>query len=287
MFVRTADRRLHTRPLSFAGRTLTLTWDDEAATPFLDLLFTDLEREEAEPAGDLRLERMMGTSYRLADGDSCLHSGPLDVTMAAQLYDAVIFRLLAEQAGGLALHAGAVIRHGRLVLLPGQSGSGKSTLTAWLCGQGSGYLTDELVFFPADKAHLLAFTRPLCIKHGAAGVIRGLLPEGRTPPLEDTQGLILPHRHLNSAFTPLWAAPALILFPAYAPDACLQVEPLSPARASGLLMGCNVNGRNLAGHGFPQVARIARAAPARRLVYSGFDGLLDVLDDLLSTLPCP
>ena len=70
MSVRAADRRLHTRPLSFAGRTLTLTWDDEAATPFLDLLFTDLEREEAEPAGDLRLERMMGTSYRLADGDS-------------------------------------------------------------------------------------------------------------------------------------------------------------------------------------------------------------------------
>ena len=66
----------------------------------------------------------------------------------------------------------------------------------------------------------------------------------------------------------------------------VQAE-LAGARASALLMTCNVNGRNLDGHGFPLVARIARTVPAIRLVYSSFHGLGELLDQLLATLPRP
>ena len=52
-------------------------------------------------------------------------------------------------------------------------------------------------------------------------------------------------------------------------------------------MTCNVNGRNLDGHGFPLVARIARTVPAVRVVYSSFHGLGELLDQLLATLPRP
>ena len=280
---------MHKRLLSFAGRSVAISWDDEAAGGFLDLLFADLSTAaEAEPAGALRLLRAEGDSYRLGDGDTLLHRGPLDVTMAAQLFDAVIFRLLAGQDGGLALHAGAVVRDGRVLLLPGQSGSGKSTLTAWLTSRGCGYLTDELVLLPArGELQTLACTRPLCIKHGAAPIVKGLLPPGQEAALEDDQGLILPHRHLNPVFTPTTRPPGLILFPVYRPGAPLAGERLSGARASALLMTCNVNGRNLDGHGFPLVARIARTVPAVRLVYSSFHGLGELLDQLLATLPRP
>lgn len=280
---------MHKRLLSFAGRSVAISRDDEAAGGFLDLLFADLSTAaEAKPAGALRLLRAEGDSYRLGDGDTLLHSGLLDVTMAAQLFDAVIFRLLAGQDGGLALHAGAVVRDGRVLLLPGQSGSGKSTLTAWLTSRGCGYLTDELVLLPArGELQTLACTRPLCIKHGAAPIVKGLLPPGQEAALEDDQGLILPHRHLNPVFTPTTRPPGLILFPVYRPGAPLAGERLSGARASALLMTCNVNGRNLDGHGFPLVARIARTVPAIRLVYSSFHGLGELLDQLLATLPRP
>ena len=280
---------MHKRLLSFAGRSVAISWDDEAAGGFLDLLFADLSTAaEAEPAGALRLLRAEGDSYRLGDGDTLLHSGLLDVTMAAQLFDAVIFRLLAGQDGGLALHAGAVVRDGRVLLLPGQSGSGKSTLTAWLTSRGCSYLTDELVLLPArGELQTLACTRPLCIKHGAAPIVKGLLPPGQEAALEDDQGLILPHRHLNPVFAPTTRPPGLLLFPVYRPGAPLEGERLSGARASALLMTCNVNGRNLDGHGFPLVARIARTVPAIRLVYSSFHGLGELLDQLLATLPRP
>ena len=280
---------MHKRLLSFAGRSVAISWDDEAAGGFLDLLFADLSTAaEAEPAGALRLLRAEGDSYRLGDGDTLLHSGLLDVTMAAQLFDAVIFRLLAGPDGGLALHAGAVVRDGRVLLLPGQSGSGKSTLTAWLTSRGCGYLTDELVLLPArSELQTLACTRPLCIKHGAAPIVKGLLPPGQEAALEDDQGLILPHRHLNPVFAPTTRPPGLLLFPVYRPGAPLAGERLSGARASALLMTCNVNGRNLDGHGFPLVARIARTVPAVRLLYSSFHGLGELLDQLLATLPRP
>ena len=280
---------MHKRLLSFAGRSVAISRDDEAAGGFLDLLFADLSTAaEAKPAGALQLLRAEGDSYRLGDGDTLLHSGLLDVTMAAQLFDAVIFRLLAGQDGGLALHAGAVVRDGRVLLLPGQSGSGKSTLTAWLTSRGCSYLTDELVLLPArGELQTLACTRPLCIKHGAAPIVKGLLPPGQEAALEDDQGLILPHRHLNPVFTPTTRPPGLILFPVYRPGAPLAGERLSGARASALLMTCNVNGRNLDGHGFPLVARIARTVPAIRLVYSSFHGLGELLDQLLATLPRP
>ncbi|MDX9834190.1 MAG: hypothetical protein RBT36_03140 [Desulfobulbus sp.] len=275
--------------LSFAGRSIIITWDDNAAAGFLNLLFADLPPADgAQPAGRLHLRQAGAGSYQLGGGVTHLHCGPLDVTMAAHLFDAVIFRLLAQQDDGLALHAGAVIRDGRVLLLPGESGSGKSTLTGWLISQGCGYLTDELVLIPAQgKLQTLSFTRPLCIKHGSAATVKGLLPPGKTAALEDGQGLILPHRQLNAAFTPITRPPALILFPAYRPGATLEGERLSGARASALLMTCNVNGRNLTGHGFPLVAHIARTVPAIRLVYSSFHGLSTLVDQLLATLPQP
>ena len=65
---------------------------------------------------------------------------------AAALLDAVVYRLAACSRGGLVMHAAAVARSGRAMLLPGQTGTGKTTLTAWLLAQGFRYQSDELAF---------------------------------------------------------------------------------------------------------------------------------------------
>lgn len=59
--------------------------------------------------------------------------------------------LIEPCTSGLMLHAAAVGRGGRAVLLPGAAFAGKSTLTAWLLSRGFDYLTDELVYVPRGE----------------------------------------------------------------------------------------------------------------------------------------
>lgn len=271
--------------LSFAGRAVSIRCGDRAARQFIDFLFHDLNGDGTacpETTLTLRPDRE-AKGYQLEGNGAILGSGTLGVGLAALLFDAVIAGLLERNAEGLALHAGAVASGGKVILLPGVSGAGKSTLTTWLVAQGCSYLTDELVFFAdALPEQMLAFTRPLCIKPGAAPVVRPLIPTDAPAALEDAQGLIVPHRAVNPEFAPVASRPALILFPAYQPGTPITVERISTARAIALLMGCNVNGRNLAGHGFARVTRLASSAPACRVAYSRFEDLAAVLPKLLA-----
>lgn len=273
--------------VSFAGRTVAIRCGNSAALQFIDFLFHDLTEEGVEavaPETTLTLgPNHDGGEYRLEGNGMLLGAGLLGVGLAAVLFDAVIAGLLERNAEGLALHAGAVASGGRVILLPGQSGAGKSTLTTWLVAQGCAYLTDELVYFDdALPTRMQSFTRPLCIKPNAASVVKPLIRTDLPPALADAQGLIVPHQALNPAITPVDALPALILFPAYEPGIEIAVERVSTAKTIALLMGCNVNGRNLVGHGFARVTRLAVATPAHRIAYSRFDDLAAILPQLLA-----
>jgi hypothetical protein len=79
----------------------------------------------------------------------------------------------------------------------------------------------------------------------------------------------------------------LILFPHYQPGASLNWRPLTKAQAGLHLMECLVNARNLPDHGFAEVARMAKMAPAYRLEYSRFDQLWPLLDQWRDQLISP
>ncbi len=77
----------------------------------------------------------------------------------------------------LMLHAGAVEKNGKTLLLPANPGSGKSTLSATLCHRGWRLLTDEIVLMrPADLA-LVPFPRLIPLKNQAIAVFRSFVPE--------------------------------------------------------------------------------------------------------------
>lgn len=63
----------------------------------------------------------------------------------------------------LFLHAGALAKNNKAVLLPGPSGSGKSTLTLGLLNYGYQYLTDEVVVIDLSDLRVLPFQRPIYI----------------------------------------------------------------------------------------------------------------------------
>jgi hypothetical protein len=249
---------------------------------FLALLFADLHAQEAADIAAVLDIATLDDSGRCTIAGAAgepLFCGRLGVDCAAVLFDQVIYHLLDQQKDGVALHAGALARLGRTVLLPGQSGSGKSSLTAWLVKQGFSYLTDELVFLPDDgSCRLIPFPRPLCLKAGSAALVSAMLPAGHAADvLHGTQGAVIPHRLLNPVFSPVTAAPSLIVFPQYQAGASLRLDTVSGARAASMLMACDVNARNLADHGFGQLTRLARSVPAWRVTYGSFAQLAAML----------
>lgn len=270
--------------VEFAGAAVDLRHEaDAAVAAYLDFLFADLRGNgEAELTAALEIlphEQL----YLLREEDKPLFCGGLGVQFAAVLFDRVIFHLLNSQRHGVALHAGAVSWQGKTVLLPGQSGSGKSSVTAWLCANGAAYLSDELIFLPdSGCGEVIPFPRPVCLKSGSAPLIMELIPEaGRKKLLADEQGAAIPHRLLNPDFRRRQDPPALLLFPRYQADAPLTAEKLPGARASSLLMGCDVNARNLPDHGFRQLTQLARTVPAWQLTYSSFAGFGETTAGLL------
>ncbi len=272
--------------LSFGCSTVSIHYDSGEALEFLTLLFVDIpcSKPTIDDVPVLVLGRLADSDdYALTFGNDQLFRGPLGVSCAAVLFDLVIYHLLNNEDGGIALHAGAVRRRGRVIILPGQSGAGKSTLTAWLTAHGCSYLTDELIFLPEhDPDRIQFFSRPVCLKSATVSEIKRLLEkEHISDILEDNYGAIVPHRRLNPDFSSIPSRPELMLLPAYQAGSSLSVERLSPARLCMSLMNCHVNARNLENHGFNEIVRIARLVPAYRVTYGDFQGIGEALDELL------
>ncbi len=143
-----------------------------------------------------------------------------------------------------------------------------------------------MIFLPEnDTDTLIPFPRPLCIKAGSLEAIKKILPENKKEEiLADNNGAVVPHRLLNPDFSLPTSSPSLILFPSYQQDTSLQLEKISPARASSMLMSCDVNARNLPDHGFSRIVQLARSTPAYQLTYSSFSGFKTLLSDLFSQI---
>ena len=272
--------------VSFAGSTVTIDYDSVEALAYLNFLFGDasIENGSAEGLSHLFLLRDdEPSSFKLSDRSTLLHHGPLDVLFSAHLFDTVIFHLVNHARDGIALHGGGLIWNGKTVLLPGKSGAGKSSLTAWLTSAQCTYLTDELIFIPLDgqgEVHYL--TRPICLKPGSVPLIEPLLQaRQRDLIMKDDHGAIIPYRFLNPDSSTAHRPPSLIILPDFNPDSKPELEKVSKAQLSTLLMACHVNARNLAEHGFRNIVEIARSTPAYRLRYRSFDDVEDMIGKIL------
>jgi hypothetical protein len=276
--------------ITFADFSVTVRYgvSNKKILPFLNLLFTDLCQPAACPVVKVLELTQDGANdqYRLTSSEELLFSGQLGVHCAAVLFDQVIFNLLKDKKHGVALHAGAVTAAGKTLILPGLSGSGKSNMTAWLTRNGFSYLTDELIFLTDDDyGRIIPFTRPVCIKADAVAQVKKLLKQEQlSAVLEDRYGMVVPHRLLNPDFSPETAPPALILFPKYQAGSPLEMEQLSPALVSSILMTSDVNGRNLEDHGFRQLAALARTVPAFQVTYGSFSGFSQPMEQLMGQL---
>jgi len=224
---------------------------------------------------------MLGGDFVLPDAAPLpLAQGLLAAEMAMNL------QMALGQRRYLLLHASAVERDGRVLLMTGESGSGKSTLAALLSRRGWRLMGDEFALIDPATGLAHAFPRLVSLKNAAIPVVEAAVPDARFGPLiEGTpKGTI---RHLVPDVASVAAmdqpgTPALLLFPRYgfAPD----VRPVAPGEVFVRLTQASTNYVALGARGFEALTGLVRAIPARAIDYPDTAGALAQVEALWRAL---
>ena len=167
---------------------------------------------------DIRLRvDQSGDDFRILLNDQCTASaGSLqDAALAAvkALDDSVVPRMKTFRA----VHAGAVLLEGKVLLIPGSSHAGKSSLVAELLRRGASHFSDEYALIDnAGRVH--SYPRPLLLRAGGP-----------------IQSLVLPHE-LNSGFATEPAPVGWVVALEYMPGATWSIRSISQGEGVMLLL---------------------------------------------------
>ena len=209
-----------------------------------------------------------------------LSQGVLAAEMAMNL------QMALGQRRYLLLHASAVEREGRAVLMTGLSGAGKSTLAALLAARGWRLMGDEFALIDPASGLVHAFPRLVSLKNRAIEVVRKALPEGRFGPLlagtpkGDIQHLVPDSRSIARMGDP--ARPALLLFPRFGFDNAERG--LGPSEVFVRLTQASTNYVALGERGFAAMTRLVREVAACAIDYPDADAAITHVERLWATL---
>lgn len=279
---------METRLITFAGSSLAVAYSGARPARIVDFLY-----RHAPAGGNIPPH----VTYRLTPGDepgrlllyrddALIYEGDSEAALAELLLGNTCYHLADQSRGGLLFHAGGLAWKGKGLLLPGGVATGKTTLTAWLVAKGLDYLTDELVFVPQGSDAIQTFTRPLNLKSPSRAVLQNQFDFDRHAAhiLSSPYADLIPPTLLNPANTPSEPPLGLIIFPQYRAGSDFVLQPLSKAQAGLELMRCLVNARNLPDHGFAEITRLAKIAPAYKMSYADFDQVGGHVETLLRSL---
>ena len=179
----------------------------------------------------------------------------------------------------LLLHASAVERDGRAVLMTGVSGAGKSTLATLLAARGWRFMGDEFALLDPATGLLHAFPRLISLKNAAIPAAEAAWPDARMGPLMaatpkgDIRHMVPDARAIAAMDRP--ATPALLLFPRYGDAAA--VRPVPPAEAFVRMTHASTNYVALGEAGFTAMTRLIAQIPAVAIDYpDGASGVAQV-----------
>ena len=174
----------------------------------------------------------------------------------------------------LLIHAAAVERGGKALILPGDSGSGKSTLAAMLAERGWRLLADEFVIIDMASDAVLPFPRAISLKNSAiAEMERRISDADRFGPLLSAtpKGELRHLRPNDEAIRRMDepASPALILFPAFGFHPAS--EGVSRSELFARLTGGSTNYIALGQASFGTLLRLTEAVPAASFAFPDGD----------------
>jgi HprK-related kinase A len=186
----------------------------------------------------------------------------------------------------LLLHASAVEKDGRALIMTGASGSGKSTLAAMLGHRGWRFMGDEFVLIDLHTGDAAPFPRMISLKNEAIGAMQATVPDARFGPLltgtpkGDVRHLVPPSDAIARMAEP--ARPALLLFPSFGYDSA--VRDIGASEIFMRLTQASTNYVALGEAGFTTLTRFIKTVPARAIDYrDGFEATA-LVDRLWSEL---
>lgn len=255
---------------------------------------SDLYRDYPRPAGDIvdfnvrlfaarpwrRIVRpsvMIGGDFTIPDAAPLpLRQGLLAAEMGMNL------QMALAQRRYLLLHASAVERDGRALLMTGESGAGKSTLAALLMTRGWRLMGDEFALLDPATGLVHAFPRLISLKNAAIGVMKRAAPDGRFGPLlaatpkGDIRHLVPDAAAIAAMDRP--AMPALLLFPTFGQASDVRV--VEPGETFVRLTQASTNYVAMGERGFDALTGLVGRIPARAIDYPDTDSALALVEAL-------
>jgi HprK-related kinase A len=218
---------------------------------------------------------MIGGDYILPDAAPLpLAQGLLAAEMGMNL------QMALGQRRYLLLHASAVERDGRALLMTGVSGAGKSTLAALLSHRGWRLMGDEFALLDPQTGLIHAFPRLVSLKNQAIGVVERAVTGARFGPLlagtpkGDIRHMVPDAAAVAAMSIP--AAPALLLFPSFGHAPAARNVPVSEAFVR--LTQASTNYVAMGERGFGALTRLVKAIPAQAIDYPDTDQAIAAVD---------
>jgi HprK-related kinase A len=186
----------------------------------------------------------------------------------------------------LLLHASAVERDGKVLVMTGLSGSGKSTLSALLGHHGWRFMGDEFVLIDPESGHSVPFPRLISLKNEAIGAMQATVLDGRFGPLMTgtPKGDI---RHMVPSANAIaamdqGARPSLLLFPRF--GFAGAVREVAPGETFMRMTQASTNYVALGETGFRAMTQFVRSVPARAIDYQSGEEAIALVETLWERL---
>lgn len=232
------------------------------------MLYTDFSLGEAEGLPYFEVEVTRPRNLRrwlkpqvivYVDGEKPSLPLPLDQTSA--VFEGCLNWCIYTYAHQyLIIHAAAMERGGRAVILPAPPGAGKSTLCAAVASRGWRLLTDELTLIDPDSHAIIPNARPISLKNESIEIIRNFAPQSVFGPLSpDTiKGTIAHVRPPAESLAQAREAstPTCCVFPRFRADAGLEAHPMPRGQAFMHIAGSSVNYTLFGARGFEILSEI-------------------------------
>lgn len=229
----------------------------------------------------LRPKVMIGGDFVLPEAAPLsLEHGLLAAEMAMNL------QMALGQRRYLLLHASAVERDGKALVMTGMSGAGKSTLAALLMARGWRLMGDEFALVDPTTGLIHAFPRLISLKNEAIAVMQAAAPGGIFGPLlADTpkgaiRHLVPDDRAVAAMLEP--ARPALILFPTFGHAS--ETREVAPSEVFVRLTQASTNFVALAERGFKGLTRLVAETPAHAIDYPDTEAAIAQVEALWGAL---
>ncbi|WP_374614902.1 HprK-related kinase A [Sphingorhabdus sp.] len=246
--------------------------------------FTDFS-VRLEPTGWLR--RWLRPSVAICGDYMLPDAAPLPLAqglLAAEM--AMNLQMALGWRRHLLLHASAVERDGRVLVMTGQSGSGKSTLSALLGSRGWRFMGDEFVLLDPVSGDAVPFPRLISLKNSAIAAMQAVKPDGHFGPLlagtpkGDIRHLVPPGDAI--ARMGQGGAPALLLFPRFGYPG--EVREVAPGETFMRLTQASTNYVALGEAGFTTLTRFVRSVPSRAIDYQSGEEAVALVEQMWERL---